>query len=184
MNLKSVSTTGVAEQEKWDVPVDTGLPESVIEAVEEVQEHGADVAGGGPVDWLHGQGRGTSETLLKGISTSPDGQGNDQEHEPSNLGSETTADARGVKGVTQDCSSDNLCQVVQETVESPGAGGEAGKVDIVRLVCVEPIGGKKHREEEDNKGLEFDRFPQSDELRLPARVLHQDDTGAIWSNDI
>ena len=52
------------------------------------------------------------------------------------------------------------------------------------MIGCEPIGRPKHGEEEKNEGFESNGFPKSDELGLPAGVLHQDNASPIRSDDI
>ena len=171
---------------RLSLPVYGGLPKSIIEAIEEVEEHRPDIAMVSPISWDEGGVRdgGTGIGLLVGIATSPDDHGEDEKRDPRNLGSKATANTLDVEKVTQDGSGNDLGKVVQETVQGLGASGEVGAVDTVLLVGVEPVRRPEHGEQEDDKGLEADSLPQTDELRLPAGILHEDDARAIRSNDV
>ena len=187
MNLGgSLAWGNVRDNDKKNVPVDGGLPESIIEAVEEVEEHGADVAVISPVgrDEVETSDGSTGVGLLVSVATSPDDHGEDEEGNPRNLGSKGTANSIHIEEITQDGSGDDLGKVVQKTVKGLGAGGEVEAVDAVLLVGVEPVGRPEHGEQEDDEGLEADGLPQADKLGLPAGVLHEDDAGAIRSNNV
>ena len=147
------------------LPVYGGLPKSIIEAIEEVEEHRPDIAMVSPVSWDEGGVRdgGTGIDFLVGIATSPDDHGEDEKRDPRNLGSKATANTLDVEKVTQDGSGNDFGKVVQETIQGLGASGEVGAVDTVLLVGVEPVRRPEHGEQEDDKGLEADRFPQSDD---------------------
>jgi hypothetical protein len=52
------------------------------------------------------------------------------------------------------------------------------------LVGIEPVGRPEHWEEKNDKWLESDSLPKSNKLRLPARVLHQNDASSVRSDNI
>jgi hypothetical protein len=51
------------------------------------------------------------------------------------------------------------------------------------LVDIEPVGDEEHGEEKDDKRLEAKSLPKTPEFALPGWVLHEDDTGAVSSDD-
>ena len=162
------------------------MPDSVVHAVEEVQEHGSHVAGGGPV--RRGEGFGTdtlaSVLLLPREAATPDGHRQNEKNTQGNSSAEATADTLDIQQRADEGSGDDLSEPVEEAVQGLGAGVKVGSVDAVLLVGVEPVGGKEHGEEEDDIGLRDDGVPQADDFGLPARVLHQDNLGAIRTNDL
>lgn len=183
-----VRTAGLGEEVR-DVPVDGGLPESIVEAVEDVEKHRANIARGRPISWDKvrvqlGVDGVASVRLLVSVAASPDDHGQDKERSPSNLGSDSTTDLVDIKSITQYDRGDDLCQVVQKAVERLGTGRKSGTIDGVLLVGIEPVRGPEHGEEQDDERLESDGFPESDELRLPARILHHNHTAAINTDDI
>lgn len=122
--------------------------------------------------------------LLPGIATTPDDHGQDEEDTKGDLGTDAAADTVDIQQGTDDHGSDDLSEPVQETVQGLGAGVEVGAVDAVLLVGVEPVGGPEHREEQDDVGLGLDGLPQTVDLGPPAGALHQDDAGAILTDDL
>jgi hypothetical protein len=126
----------------------------------------------------------TSVGLLKGISATPDSKGQHKQGSPSGLGTGASAHALSIKQISPNGSSDNLSHPVQQTVEGLCAGIEVGAVDSVLLVDVEPVGDEEHGEEKDDERLEAKSLPKTPELALPGWVLHEDDTGAVSSNDL
>lgn len=173
--------------ESRDIPVNAGLPNSIVEAVEDVQEHWANVSRGSPI---HGHiarvrtYRLTGVVLLVSITTTPQGKGKDKQHNPRNLGTNRSANTLNINEDTGNPCSDDLGKIVQETVEGLGSGAETGTVDRVLLVDIKPIGGEKHGEQKDNEGLKTKRFPKTQKLTLPAGVLLQNDTATILSNNV
>lgn len=169
-----------------NIPVDSGLPDSIVETVEEVEEHGADETRVSPVLGLPVGSAGilSRVLLLKGIAAAPDDEGESEEDTPGQLGTDGTAEQGDIQEETPDTSGDDLCKIVEETVEGVGAGAEEGAVDGVLLVRGEPVRGEEHGEEEDDERLEAERLPQAQELAGPARVLHENDTAAILSHDV
>lgn len=89
-----------------------------------------------------------------------------------------------IKEISPDASGKDLCHPVQKTVQGLGSGIEVSAVYRVLLVDVKPIGREEHGEKEEYKWLEFERFVQSPELALPGWVLHQDDAGAVLSDNV
>lgn len=176
---------GTKEGDK-SLPIDVGLPDGVIEAVEDVEEHVTDIARVSPVLSNPGLGRRvlTSICLGEGVSATPDGHGEDKEECKATLGSDSSADSLDIKSISETHGAYNLRHVVEKGVESLSSSSEIGTVDGVEVVGVEPIRGPEHGEEEDDEGFESDRLVESDELGLPGWVLHQNDSGTVFSDDI
>lgn len=168
------------------------MPHGVEESVEEVEEHGANelLTTIGPVDKvvrlvLLGSGNLTGDLLvLPGEATTPNGHGQNEEDDEGDLGAETATDALVVEGVADNESADDLGEPVEETVEGTGADVEHGAVETVVLVGVEDVGGEEHREEEDDPGVLEEGLPETDELGLPGGVLHENDLGAVLTDDL
>lgn len=173
------------------LPVDEALPDGVVHAVEEVQEHGSNVAGSRPVcrGKLAGLDGGRVDVLagvpnLPGIATAPDSHGQHKDDHDGNAGASGTADTFTIQqGTNQDCCHD-LRKPVQEVVEGLGASVEVSAVDTVHLVGVEPVGRPEHGEEQDNPRFGANGLPQAEDLSLPARVLHQDHARAVRADNL
>lgn len=181
-NPNSINPTGGVS----NIPVDRGLPDGIIETVEEVQEHRAHIARGGPVrgDKVR-VGDGLARVaLLPGVAASIDDHGEGEQDEQRRLGADGAAEVLEVEERSVGGGGDNLGKPVQEVVERLGAGVEVGGVDGILLVGVEPVGGPEHGEEQDDGGLGSHGLVETDELGLPAWVLHQDDLGAIGADDL
>lgn len=179
--------------ESTHVPVDAGLPSSIVHAVEEVEEHGCDelLLTISPVNGVESTVLGgfldfaTSHLiLLPGISTSPDGKGQDEESSERDLGANTSSNVASVKGIAKDESADNLREPVEKIVESTSSSVEVGTVHVVGLVGVEDVGREEHGEEEENPGRSVESFPKTLDLGAPGRVLHQDDLGVVLTNNL
>lgn len=78
----------------------------------------------------------------------------------------------------------NLRKPIQETIQGFGARVKVRTVHGVELVRVEPIRGKEHGEEEEDKGLEFECLVKTQEFALPGWVLHEDDTGSVLADNV
>ncbi len=113
-----------------------------------------------------------SVSQLENIPSAPDGEGEDKHNSPSYLCSSSPPDIREVQCKAEDESSKHLSQPVKRTVKCASTRVELHEIDIVELVCVEPIGGEEHRKEEYYVGITPKCLPKADDLRLPRRVLH------------
>lgn len=165
------------------------MPGSIVEAVEEVQKHWAHIAGGLPVSWDKiwvelGIDAFAGVGLLIGVSTAPYGKGEDEENDPGNLRSDGTANPLDIEQVSPDDSRKDLSEEVQKTVKSLGAGTEVSTINGVLLVDVEPVRGEEHGEKQNHEWLKSKGFPKAQQLRLPARMLHQDDAAAVGSDNV
>ena len=159
------------------------MPGGIVESVEEVQEHGADVVLTiGEVEDV-GVG-GTGVGLLEGVAAAPDGEGQDEQDTPGDLGTERAADAADVEQDTPDGGGDDLGEPVEQAVEGAATDAEAGAVDGVLLVDVEPVGDEEHGEEQQDVGLEAQGLVQAVQLGHQGGVLHDDDAGAVLADDV
>lgn len=181
-----VSMSG--EKREGFLPVDNTLPGSIVHAVEEVKEHRTNVALGSPIPALETCDFRvhilTGVPPLPGVPTTPN---NDREDEKADQGcpsTNSTTDALRIKQRAHDTSGHDLRKPVQEAVQGLGARVEVGAVDRVLLVCVEPVGGPEHGEQEDDPRLRADCLPQADDLGLPRGVLHQDDARAVGTHNL
>ncbi len=120
----------------------------------------------------------------EGVPTTPDGHGEDEDEDEADLRSDCTTDFLNIEGIAKEQGAANLGKVVQKTIEGLSAGVEVRSVDSVKLVGVKPVRGPEHGEEKDDEGLESDGLVEPNDLGLPTRVLHQDNAGAIWSDNI
>lgn len=173
------------------------MPGGIVGTVEHVQEHLSNISlispvHGNPVGvgWLGigvrelGVDEGTVVGLLEIVTTSPDDHGEDEKNAEGDLGTDGATDALDVETVTPDGGGEDLGEPVQHAVQGAGAGVEVGAVHGVLLVDVEPVGDEEHGEEQEDEGLELGGLVQTPQLGLPAGVLHQDDAGAVLSDDI
>lgn len=169
-----------------NVPVDVGLPNGIVKTIEDIEEHVSNISGILPI--FSNEGLGccllASVCLGKGVSTTPDGHGENEEEDEAGLCSDGTTDSLNIEGIAKEQGADNLGKVVQQAVEGLCAGVKVGSIDGVELVGVEPVRGPEHGEEKDYEGLESDGLVESNELGLPAGILHQDNAGAVWSDNI
>lgn len=97
------------------VPVDTSLPGSIVESVEEVEEHGTDIllATISPINshFIVCLSTGNSAgnlILLPGPAAAPDDKGQDEKTNERSLGANTSADVASIEGITEDHSTNNL----------------------------------------------------------------------------
>lgn len=165
-----------------DVPVHAALPGGIVEAVEHVQEHGAEVSLIRPV--ARGGEVVTGEAGLPLVASAPDGEGEDEEDDEGGLGAGCALEALDVEGVAEDDGTDHLGEPVEEGVEGAGADVEEGAVDGVGLVGGEPVRGPEHGEEEEDVGLGDDGLVEADELGAPRGVLHEDDARAVGADHV
>lgn len=164
-----------------NVPVDAALPRSIVEAVEHVQEHGAEVSLILPVAVPRLVVAG--EAGLPLVAAAPDGEGEDEEDDEGGLCAGGALEALDVEGVAEDDGADHLREPVEERVEGARADVEVAAVDRVGLVGGEPVRGPEHGEEEEDVGVGDDGLPEADELGAPRGVLHQDDARAVGADD-
>lgn len=132
--------------ESTHVPVDAGLPSSVKEAVEEVEEHGGKELDAAivPVNLIvlvgrvHGNLTG-SLILLPSVATAPDGKSQKEKNDKRDLGTHTAANAGNIEGVTDHEGAEDLRKPVEQVVEGTSADVELGEVHIDVLVGVEDV---------------------------------------------
>jgi len=137
------------------IPIDSALPEAVIHAIEDVKEHGANVARSGPV--ISG-GVSTGIGSLESIATTVDDEGNSEEEAPSDLGADTTTEVGEIKTPAHNSGTEDLGEVVKTAVESLGTSVEVGAIDCVLLVDIEPVGREDHGKEENDPGIASNGF--------------------------
>ncbi len=77
-----------------------------------------------------------------------------------------------------------MSQPVKGVVKCASTRVELREVDVLELVCVEPVGSEKHWKEEYNVRVTPKCFPKAENLRLPRRVLHEDDSRPITTYDV
>lgn len=167
-------------------PVDTCLPSRIGKAVEHVEDERTGIASVGPVLLLVVLvlGPGAIISLLEHVAETPDDHNGGQQHSPGNLGTSRSADALVVKSKAKDIGANNLHDVVDYAIERTCAGVEVGAVDLGEVVCVEPIGGEEHGEEQNDIWVGEKGLVQAFNLRAPGWVLHDDDLGAVGADDI
>ena len=167
-------------------PVDTGLPCSIGETVEHVEDERSCVSRVRPV--LLGVvlvcGPSAGVGLLEHVAKAPDDHDGNKESNPSTLGTGSTANALEVEGKTEDVRANDLHDIVYYAVQCSSAGVEVGAIDLSEVVGVKPVGRQEHGEQRDDVGVGHESLPETKDLGLPRRVLHDDDLGAISTNDI
>lgn len=172
-----------------NIPVHATLPDSVVSTVEEVQEHRANVARGTPIPSLE-EGSSVSDDigavviLLPGPTATIDGDGQDDESDEHDTGTERTTNLGVVEKGTNNGGSADLSEPVQETVQGTSTGVKVGGVDGVLLIGVEPVGRPHHGEQQNDVWLGNDTSVQTLEFGPPAGVLHENDLCTIGSNDL
>lgn len=122
--------------------------------------------------------------LLPSITTAPDDKSEEEQEGKGQLRAHGTANASVIQSVAVDDSADDLGEPVQQVVEGSSTDVESSSVHVVVLVGVEDVGGEEHGEQKENPGRAGDGLPQTNKLRLPRRVFHQDNLGAILTNDL
>ena len=179
--------TRYRKEQEGNLPVDNSLPNSIVHAVEEVQEHRTNVALGTPIPALEIRGLGVHILArvphLPGIPTTPDNDGEDEKDDQGRLSTDGAANPFHIKNRAHDNSGHDLSKPVQESIEGLGAGVEVSAVNGVLLVRVEPVGGPEHGEEEDDPRFRAECIPQPDDLGFPRGVLHQDHARAVATHD-
>jgi hypothetical protein len=148
------------------LPIYACLPCGVVKAIEQVQEHWTNITIACPVlqVFIINRYRYALILSLESIATSPDCKCKHEHGYPSNLGPGGASNVGKVKAKTKDRGSEHLCDPVHRIVECAGACIELRKIDVVKLVCVEPIRGEEHGKEKHDVGIASNSFPQSDEL--------------------
>lgn len=59
-----------------------------------------------------------------------------------------------------------------------------GAIHVVHLVSVKDVGAKEHGEQKDDPGFVVQGFPETLKLTAPRGVLHQNDFGAVFTNNL
>ena len=161
---------------------------TIIKSIEHVQEHRTYIPPRRPIlprSILRRRLR-PGILFLEGVPAAPDGEGQDEENDPQDLCFDGAAlhDARAVEGIAECESAHDLTEPVEHAVEGAGANVEAGGIDVVELVLVEPVAADEHGEEQQDPGVGAEDFEEPPDLRLPARVLHEDDVRAVGADDV
>lgn len=166
------------------------LEHSVKDTVENVEEHWADVCTVLEVHCCNFDGAvcvcsdvGSGETLLKFVTSTPDGHGNAEKKSPSDSGTNTSPEPLEVQDGTHDNGTKHLEEPVKQGVQGSGSDVKTASVELVELVCVEPVGGKEHREHDEDFWLFNQQLEGAQNLRLPVRERLVDDSGAVVSPD-
>ena len=126
----------------------------------------------------------TTIQSLEGISSAPDSKRQDHHHGPSNLCPGGSPDVREVQRKSEHSSSENLRQPIQRVVQCASPHIEARKVDVVELVCIEPVRREEHWKKENDIWICTESLPKTQDLRLPCWVLHHDNSGTIAAYDV
>ena len=171
------------------------MPDSVVHAVEDVEEHWANIARRCPIERRIVIVRvvrcicanidiGASVGLLESVATSPDYEGEDEQRDPSALCAHASPKVFQVQQVAKDCGPNHLKEPVQDAVERPGASVKLHEVDVVEVVGIEPIGGEEHWEEQDYVWIREKSLPKTEQFGLPCWVLHENDFAPVAANDV
>lgn len=161
------------------------MPDGIVESVKEVKEHRAEIARVSPIP-RHEVASNTCTRvfLLPGVATAVDCKGEDKENGHHDLGTDTAADAFQIKKGANNGGGHNLSKPVEEVVQGASADVEVGGVDGVLLVGVEPVGREEHGEEQENEGLRGDGGEHTHNLGAPAGVLHENNLGAVATDNV
>lgn len=122
--------------------------------------------------------------LLPGPTATVDGDGQDDESDKHDAGTDGTSNPGVVEERTNNGSGTDLSEPVQEAVQGTSAGVKVGGVDGILLVGVEPVGRPHHGEQQDDVGLGNNAGVQTLDFRPPAGVLHENDFAAVVSDDL
>ena len=170
-----------------DLPVNRGLPRRIVEAVEHVQKHRAQIATTPPIQPLIVVRRRYLPRHLLALprpTAAPDNHRDSEQDGQTRLGPHAAANRMQIQRMPEHKRPDNLADPVQRVIQGARAHVEVRRVDGVELVRVEPVRGEEHGEEEDDVGVGSDGLVEAEELGLPGRVLHQDDAGAVFADDL
>jgi hypothetical protein len=167
-----------------DIPVHAGLPCSVSEAVEYVQDERATEARIGPIllRVVFILGPGTVISGLKLVSSAPNDHDQDEESSPCALGTHGTAHSLQVKSEAENVCANNLHEIVDYAVEGPSPSVEVSTVNLVKVVGIEPVGCEEHGEQSHDIRIGPENLVETENLRLPGWVFHDNDLGAVVSN--
>jgi hypothetical protein len=181
------------------IPVDARLPCSVGEAIEHVQNKRATEPRVGPVllrveelcrdtvdtcPRLECLGPPASVSRLEFVTASPNNHDQSEQRGPCNLGTHRTAHTLEIESKAKDVRPDNLHGIVNHAVESSRSRVEVSTVDFGEVVRVEPVGRQEHGKQGQDVRVGEKRLPETHDFRGPSRVLHDDDFGAVATNDI
>lgn len=122
--------------------------------------------------------------LLEGPTSTVDGGRQDDEGDKHDAGTNRTSNFGVVEEGTNNGSGADLSEPVQETHQGTSTGVKECCVDGVLLVCVEPIRGPHHGEQQDDVWLGKDASVQTLEFGPPAGVLHENDLCTVRTDDL
>ena len=129
------------------------LVHGVEDSVEDVEEHWADICAVLEVHCCDLDGAvcvrgdvGSCETFLELVTSTPDGHRDAEEEPPTDSGTDASSEPLEVQDGTHDDGTEHLEKPVEQGVQRSGSDVETAGVELVELVRVEPVGGKEHRE--------------------------------------
>lgn len=156
------------------LPIHAGLPSCIIEAVAYIQDHRSSVTVRSPVitKGIFPGGVLASILFLENITSTPDDKGEDKHDDPSHLCPRSSSNIGKVERKAENESPTNLSQPVKHIVERASTRVEPDKINVLKLVGVEPIRGEEHRKEKYYIRISPKGLPEADDLRLPCWVLH------------
>ncbi|KAG9938372.1 MFS general substrate transporter, partial [Aureobasidium melanogenum] len=125
-----------------------------------------------------------SVTLLEVIPAAKDRECQDQDGNPGDLCSDSSADFGVVQAKSEDECTNDLSSPVEGVVQSSSPRIEVREVKSIELHCIKPIGGEEHREKTNYVWVASDCLPKSHQLRLPGQrstTSRQDNEADIGS---
>lgn len=159
---------------------------SVVNTIEDIQEHTTNVVGVLEIDTgriLRGRIR-ASILALPGITTTPDGQGEDEKDTQAKTSTSGAAKGGRIQHVSKDERAKHLGEVVEAAVQGAGADVEPGAVDVVEVVGVEPVTGDEHGEEGDDVPVRDQNLAKALDFGPPGWVLHDNDLRTVLTTDV
>lgn len=133
---------------------------TIVEAIEHVQEHRADISPARPIHLRSRLWRRLRSCipLLPCVPATPDNHCDRKEYAPNYLCFHTSSQLLEVQPIPKYVRSSNLAGPVKDTVERSRPDVEFGRVKGIELVSVEPIASEEHREEADDPDVRFEYF--------------------------
>ena len=167
-----------------DSPVNACLPCRIVEAVEYVQKHRPDVASRRPIHLvvLGVFTVGLANVChLERVPSAPNCKCEHQQRYPREYCPCGPAKSSVVQRKAKDGSADDLRNPVEHVVERSRADVEVREVHCIELVGVKPVGCEEHWEKKQDVGVGKEGLPQPQNLRLPCRILLQDNPRFVRS---
>ncbi|GAV27014.1 hypothetical protein PMKS-000475 [Pichia membranifaciens] len=166
------------------------LVHGVEDPVEDVEEHWADICAVLKVHCCDLDGAvcvrgdvGSCKTFLELVTSTPDGHGDAEEEPPTDSGTDASSEPLEVQDGTHDDSTEHLEKPVEQGVQRSSSDVETAGVELVELVGVEPVGGKEHREHDQDLWFFDKQLEGAQDLCFPVRKGLIDDSGAVVSPD-